>query len=140
RRDLAALRPDLLVLGGIGILKAPLLEIPQLGTLNAHPGLLPWVRGTGVVANALQRGIAVGVTVHRVNTGIDRGAILDRRLVEIRPGADLSAIESSADRLASRMLAEQVLEVAKSATLTSGLQQSGRWPICAWLDAEVRAI
>ena len=40
-RALRELEPDLLVLAGTGIVKAPVLSVARIGTLNVHPGLLP---------------------------------------------------------------------------------------------------
>ncbi len=38
---LAAVKPDILVLGGTRIIKPIILEIPGHSTVNAHPGILP---------------------------------------------------------------------------------------------------
>ena len=42
---IAQLRPDLFVFAGGAILRAPLLAIPKLGTLNAHMGILSFIAG-----------------------------------------------------------------------------------------------
>src|SRR5438132_9934468 len=75
KEDLRRLQPDFIALGGIGILREPLIEVARIGVINSHPGLLPWVRGTGVVADAIRRGIPVGCTCHYVDRGVDTGRI-----------------------------------------------------------------
>ena len=49
RSRLADLQPELPVLGGTRILRPPLLGIARRGTVNAHPGLLPQLRGSSSV-------------------------------------------------------------------------------------------
>ena len=80
---LRALAPDYLVLARlylgparIGLIDE-IVAIPSAGTLNAHPGLLPWARGSGVIEGSIERRIAVGVTVHLVEAGFDTGPILN---------------------------------------------------------------
>ena len=57
----ASLRPDLAVHAGAGILRAPLLALPRLGTLNAHMGVLPYYRGMNVAEWAVLNGDPVEV-------------------------------------------------------------------------------
>ena len=42
-------KPDVLVLGGTRIIKPKILEMPRQSTVNSHPGLLPWLRGSASV-------------------------------------------------------------------------------------------
>jgi methionyl-tRNA formyltransferase len=75
---LAANKPDILVLGGTRIIKNNILEVPAVATLNAHPGLLPWLRGSASVGWALYKDMKVGSTVHFIDPGIDTGDIIYR--------------------------------------------------------------
>src|SRR5262249_10519960 len=74
-RDLKALSPDFILLGGIGILSRNIISCAKFGVINSHPGLLPWLRNVGVVGNAFLRNVPVGVTCHYVNEEIDKGDI-----------------------------------------------------------------
>ncbi len=78
RQMLEALAPELTVLGGTRIIKDYLLSIPARGTINAHPGLLPWLRGSASVGWALYKDLPVGATVHFIDPGIDTGDIILR--------------------------------------------------------------
>ncbi|HVR32572.1 MAG TPA: formyltransferase family protein [Acidimicrobiia bacterium] len=112
RRLLESLSPDVVVLGSSRILKPPVIEIPTWGVLNAHPGLLPAYRGVDVIHWALRNGDPLGVTVHRVDAGIDTGPILARRTYEIEPGDTVGSIKRRAFALAGDMMADVVRRIA----------------------------
>lgn len=139
RDDLAALAPDLLVLGGVGLLDEPVLATARRATLNGHPGLLPWVRGNGVVGHAVARGIAVGASCHRVNRGIDRGDVLERRLLPVHGPASLAALERAAVGLAAELLADVVSAIMRDGAPVDGVPQQDLHPLCRWLTPEQRA-
>jgi folate-dependent phosphoribosylglycinamide formyltransferase PurN len=69
---------DLVLLGQSGIVPPSLLCVPRIGTLNAHPGLLPRYRGLDCHLWAMYRGDfpSVGSTLHFVDQGIDSGRIV----------------------------------------------------------------
>lgn len=58
------------------ILKTPLLEAPKLGFINTHPSLLPHNRGKHFNFWALVEQVPFGVTLHRVDSGVDAGDIV----------------------------------------------------------------
>jgi folate-dependent phosphoribosylglycinamide formyltransferase PurN len=70
--------PELIVFTGGNILRNQLLELPRLGVLNVHLGLLPEVRGMSTPEWSLLEHVPVGITVHYVDAGIDTGPILLR--------------------------------------------------------------
>ena len=56
------------------------LAVPRLGWLNGHPSLLPRHRGPLPVAWAIRAGDEeVGITFHRMDTGLDTGPIVFQR-------------------------------------------------------------
>lgn len=61
------------------ILKKPLIEIPRQGFINTHPSLLPFNRGKHYNFWALVESAPFGVTIHRVDTGVDTGEIVAQR-------------------------------------------------------------
>lgn len=81
---LKRLQPDVLILGGAGIIKQNILDIPRLATINVHPGLIPMYRGCTNVEWALQNGDPVGVTCHTVSEEIDWGKLIASATVETR--------------------------------------------------------
>ena len=61
------------------IFKQPVLDTPRLGWLNLHYSLLPDFPGPAPVQHAILQGQKVtGVTVFRLDTGIDTGPIIAR--------------------------------------------------------------
>jgi methionyl-tRNA formyltransferase len=133
RRDLQRLAPDYLVLGGGGILLPEIIGIPAAGVLNAHPALLPWVRGCGVTGHSLEQGIALGATVHYVDRGIDTGPVVARRLLAVEPGpASLGALELAADELAAEMMADVVEGIVRRGEHPQATPQTERLSLYRW--------
>jgi methionyl-tRNA formyltransferase len=128
------------VLAGIGLVDAALLAAPRWGTINGHPGLLPWVRGNGVVAHSIARGVAVGASVHHVDDGIDRGPVLARRLLPVAPDVrELQALEREALTLTARLLADVAAMAVRDGRLPPGTPQSEMTPLCRWMNLTERA-
>ncbi len=75
--QVCALEPDLGLIYGSPILKPELFEIPRLGTLGIHHGKVPEYRGNKTTFWAMYNGEPVaGVTIQRVNKGLDTGSIV----------------------------------------------------------------
>jgi len=98
--------PELIVLGGTAIIRPYILEIPSLGTVNAHPGLLPWLRGSSSVGWAIYKDMEVGSTVHFVETGIDIGPIILRRKFPVLRGATYEYLVRQVITLSGELMAE----------------------------------
>ncbi len=58
------------------IIKKPLIDIPRHGFVNTHPSLLPHSRGKHYNFWTLVEQTPFGVTLHKVNEGIDTGDIV----------------------------------------------------------------
>lgn len=105
---LTELRPDIIVLAGAPILKSPILSTAKTAVLNAHPGLLPKYRGVDVIAWAVLNGDPVGVTIHKVDSGIDTGAIVLQERFFVEPGDSLASLRRKAEMLAGQLMARAV--------------------------------
>jgi methionyl-tRNA formyltransferase len=103
-RALRDLEPDLLVLAGADIVPAAVLDIPRLGTINPHYGLLPTYRGMNVTEWSVLQRDPVGVTVHMVDPGIDTGAILLKEVIDLEPGETFASLRRKHQDLAARLL------------------------------------
>jgi folate-dependent phosphoribosylglycinamide formyltransferase PurN len=137
--DLHRLAPDFIIWGGGGILKPRTIEAARSGVFNAHPALLPWVRGCGVVGHSLQAGIPIGATLHYIDQGIDTGTIIERRLLRIREtDTTLLILEEAADDLAAEMMADVVVAIKEHGRAPSGVAQLVRHPLYRWPDEDVR--
>jgi hypothetical protein len=81
---LRSLRPDLGIVFACYRLRRSLFSIPRLGTLNLHLGKAPEFRGSSPGFYELLAGVPeVGVTVHRVDDGLDSGPILLQRTLPL---------------------------------------------------------
>lgn len=85
---LEGLQPRLILFTGGGLLRKRLLEIPEWGVLNCHSGILPGYRGMDVVewtaAEKRMEEVGFGVTLHRMDAGVDTGPILLIEKIPVR--------------------------------------------------------
>ena len=90
QEELAAIAPALMVVVAYGlILPQAVLDIPKLGCINVHASLLPRWRGAAPVERALLAGDPVsGVTIMKMDAGLDTGDMLYKQQVEIGPEDD----------------------------------------------------
>lgn len=105
---LAALRPDAGVVAAYGeILRKGVLAIPPLGYLNIHPSLLPLHRGPTPVAGAIMAGDhETGVSIMRLDPGMDSGPLLAQAVVPLPLTARAGPLTDELFRLGARMLVE----------------------------------
>ena len=82
---LASLSPDVVVVAAYGLFLPPeVLNVPPLGCVNIHPSLLPRYRGPSPVVTAILNGDAeTGVTIMKLDEGMDSGPILAQERVSI---------------------------------------------------------
>jgi methionyl-tRNA formyltransferase len=97
------LRPmslDMIVVAAYGqILPQALLDLPRLGCLNVHTSLLPRHRGAAPIQWAILDGDAeTGVTIMKMDAGLDTGAIITMERTAITP-------EDNAQTLHNRLAA-----------------------------------
>lgn len=64
------------------IIKEPLLSLPRNGFVNFHPSYLPYNRGKHYNFWALVEQSPFGVTLHKVDAGIDSGDIVSQLPIE----------------------------------------------------------
>lgn len=106
RMAIEALDPDLLVLSDYGrMVPQELLDLPPKGALNLHPSLLPRHRGAVPIPAAILAGDAVtGVTLMRMDAGLDTGPIVAQVEVALAGGEDAPGLEARLSRVAADLL------------------------------------
>src|SRR5580693_2260686 len=79
--ELRAAKPELIVVAAYGhILPQAILDLPRFGCLNVHTSLLPRYRGAAPIQWAIANGeTETGVTIMKMDTGMDTGGILTQR-------------------------------------------------------------
>jgi len=82
--QLKSLNPDVIVVAAFGqILREDVLLIPPFGCLNVHASLLPRWRGAAPVQAAILYDDITGVTIMKMDRGLDTGPILSQRSMPI---------------------------------------------------------
>jgi phosphoribosylglycinamide formyltransferase-1 len=82
---------ELVVLAGyMHLLTEPFLSRFPQRIVNVHPSLLPAFPGAHAIDDALAAGVATtGVTVHRVDEGLDTGPVIAQEEVVVEPRSTL---------------------------------------------------
>lgn len=66
------------------IIPQEIFHLPQYGTLNLHPSLLPQYRGPCPMEQTILDGVETsGVTIMRIGSGVDTGAIVAQKQIPI---------------------------------------------------------
>ena len=104
--EVAALRPEFGILADYGKLVPPaMLEIPRHGILNLHPSLLPRHRGATPIPAAILDGDAeTGVTLFRMDAGLDTGPILAVEALRLAGDEDAPGLEARLAKVAADLL------------------------------------
>lgn len=107
---LRALKPDLLVVVAYGqILPQALLDVPRFGCVNVHTSLLPKYRGAAPIQWAIAHGEPeTGVTIMKMDAGLDTGPILTTRRTPILPTDDSQILHDRLAQLGAELLAETI--------------------------------
>jgi methionyl-tRNA formyltransferase len=91
------------------ILKPGVLDLPEHGMVNVHFSLLPRWRGAAPVARALMAGDPMtGVTLMRLDEGLDTGPILTARAIDIPADDDAGALTDRLAELGARLLVDNL--------------------------------
>ena len=99
-QQLRSLSPDLITVAAFGqILPRAILELPPHACLNVHTSLLPKYRGAAPIQWAILNDESItGVTIMKMDAGLDTGDILSREQTPIQPDDDSQTLH---DRLAT---------------------------------------
>ncbi len=102
----AALEADVAVVAAYGLILPPaMLEAPRLGCLNVHASLLPRWRGAAPIHAALLAGDAqTGISIMRMDAGLDTGDVLLTEATPIAPADDLPALHDRLAEIGARLL------------------------------------
>ena len=118
---------DALVVVAYGlILPAAVLTLPKLGCFNIHASLLPRWRGAAPIQRALLAGdTTTGVTIMRMEAGLDTGPILAAREVQIGERETAGSLHDRLAPLGGELLLETLDAVAAGRAREQPQSQSG---------------
>ena len=101
-------QPDLIVVAAFGqILRKDVLELPQFGCINVHASLLPRWRGAAPINAAVLAGDEeTGVTIMKMDVGLDTGPMLSKRSIRIKPDDTAGSLFEALSTLGAELLIE----------------------------------
>jgi methionyl-tRNA formyltransferase len=103
---LQGLAPDLIAVVAYGlILPQAILDLPRYGCLNVHASLLPRYRGAAPIQWAILNGEKeTGVTIMKMDAGLDTGDILSQRATPILPTDNAESIHHRLAEMGAELL------------------------------------
>jgi len=106
--QLKTYRPDLIVVAAYGqILPSQILEMPRFGCVNVHASLLPKYRGAAPIQWAiLNDEPETGVTIMKMDAGLDTGAMLSQASTPIRPEDNAATLHDRLARIGAELLVQ----------------------------------
>lgn len=101
-------KPDLIVVTAFGqILKPNVLQLPEFGCINVHASLLPRWRGAAPINAAILAGDGeTGVTIMKMDAGLDTGPILTMKAIPIQPEDNAGTLSEKLAKLGGDLLVE----------------------------------
>lgn len=115
---LKTLKADIFVVVAYGeIVTKALLDIPPKGCVNVHASLLPLLRGAAPIHRAIMQGFShTGVTIMRMDEGMDTGDMILKKEVSIRENDCFDDVEKALLEAAKIGLVE-ALEAIEAGTV-----------------------
>ena len=110
---IAAARPQVLVVAAYGLLlPQPVLDCALLGALNVHASLLPRWRGAAPIQRAILAGDREsGITIMKMDAGLDSGPMLARSAIPITPHDDAGTLHDRLAALGAEMIVAALADV-----------------------------
>lgn len=100
--------PDLIVVAAFGqILRQSVLDLPPFGCINVHGSLLPRWRGAAPIQAAILHGDEqTGITIIKMDAGVDTGDMLSQRSTPILPEDTAATLSTRLAALGADLLME----------------------------------
>jgi methionyl-tRNA formyltransferase len=122
--ELKKISSDVFVVVAFRILPKAIFEIPALGTYNVHASILPKYRGPAPIHRAILAGdTETGVTVFRIDQGVDTGAVIVTKKTAIGPEETTPQLSKRLSQLGAGALVE-ALELVQNGTAVYGIQDN----------------
>ncbi len=110
--ELRSYQPDLILVAAYGqILPPSILEMPRFGCINVHTSLLPKYRGAAPIQWAILHDEAeTGVTIMKMDAGLDTGDILSQAATPIAPEDNGQSLHDRLAMIGAGLLARTLPE------------------------------
>jgi methionyl-tRNA formyltransferase len=106
--QLQSWQPDIIVVAAFGqILRPSVLNLPSYGCINIHGSLLPRWRGAAPIQAAILTGDEqTGITIMKMDPGIDTGPMLSQRAIPITDEDTAATLSQKLAHLGAELLLE----------------------------------
>ena len=116
--QLASYHADLFIVVAFRMLPAVVWQMPRLGTFNLHASLLPQYRGAAPINFAIINGeVETGLTTFFLNEEIDKGAVIMREKVAIRPDESAGELHDELMALGNTVVVETIKKIESGAVV-----------------------
>lgn len=96
----------LFIIGWSQIAREEVLAAPRYGVLGMHPTLLPTGRGRAAIPWAiLKRLDRTGVTLFKLDSGVDTGDIIDQLVIPLGPTTDAAELYAAVEKAHIQLIA-----------------------------------
>lgn len=111
--SLKELNADVFVVVAYGeIMKPIILNIPKYGCINVHASLLPYFRGAAPMQRAILQGVVeTGVTIMRMDPGLDSGDILMMTKISVPQDMNMGQLYLKMAEAAKKSLSESLIQI-----------------------------
>ena len=110
--QLASYQANLFIVVAFRMLPAVVWQMPELGTFNLHASLLPQYRGAAPINFAIINGeTETGLTTFFLNEEIDKGAVIMREKVTIRPDETAGELHDELMLLGNKVVVETIKKI-----------------------------
>ncbi len=119
--------PDLIVVAAFGqILRKDVLELPKYGCINIHASLLPRWRGAAPINAAILAGDEeTGVTIMKMDVGLDTGPMLAMKKIRIRRDDTAGSVFQTLSTLGANLLIETLPEYVAGTIIPTPQPEEG---------------
>lgn len=118
------------------IIPKHLLEKPKFGIINIHTSLLPKYRGASPIQSALLNNEKeTGITIMKMDVGLDTGNILKQKEIEINPDDTYLDLDDKLAELANSFLEKTILKYL-SGEIKEISQDDSKMTLCKQLDRD----
>jgi len=108
QQTLKEYQADVMIVAAYGlILPQAILDIPKFGCLNIHASLLPRWRGAAPIHRAILAGdTQTGITIMKMDAGLDTGAMLLQKTIDISPEDTTGTLHDRLSNLGGELMVE----------------------------------
>ena len=123
-KELESYQANLFIVVAFRMLPEVVWKMPKYGTFNLHASLLPQYRGAAPINHAIINGeTETGLTTFFLNEEIDKGAVIMREKVAIRPDENAGELHDELMHLGNKVVVETIRKIEKGEYQTQAQEE-----------------